>query len=157
MSDLLDRKPYGPREDALLLADLNALVRFHLKGCPPYRSIVGDFTGAQSIEGLPFLHVNLFKHMEFRTTDEGIRYKRTLLSSSTSGTSSRIVLDGKSSALQEKSSRKILADFIGEGLRPLLVIDSLQSVVQRGTVSARIAASMSLKPFSSDMYFMLKR
>jgi hypothetical protein len=157
MSDLLNRKPYGPREDALLLADLNELVKFHLKGSPPYRSILGDYVEAKSIEDLPFLHVNLFKYMDFRTTDGKIKYKRTLLSSSTSGTSSKIALDEKSSTLQETSSKKILADFIGEGLRPLLVIDSLQSVVQRGTVSARIAASMSLKPFSSDMYFLLKR
>jgi hypothetical protein len=157
MSGLLNREPYGPREDALLLAELNELVRFHIQGSPLYRSIVGDDPEAKRIEDLPFLHVGLFKRFDFRTVNEGIKHKRTLLSSSTSGVSSQIRLDEKSSALQETSSRKILENFIGGEQRPLLLIDSASSLSQRGTVSARIAASMSLKPFSTEMYFLLQK
>jgi hypothetical protein len=38
---------------------------------------------------------------------------------------------------------------------PLLVLDSVKSLMRRGELSARIAAAMSLKPLATDIQFLL--
>ncbi|HED66931.1 MAG TPA: acyl-protein synthetase [Planctomycetes bacterium] len=156
MSALLERAVFGPRDDATLLAEMNALTRRHREGCAPYRRMTEGFTGAGSLAELPFVHVGLFKRLALVTELDDVRPGRTLESSSTSGQgASRVRLDAASSALQAKSSRAILADFVGEARRPLLVLDSSASLRRRGGLSARIAAAMSLEPFADGMHFLL--
>ena len=156
MSGLLELAPYAARDDARLLDDLVELSRHHLAGCAAYRAMWPDWSGAATVAELPFVHVGVFKHLELRTEAAGVEHQRTLESSSTTGArASRIVLDAESSELQARSSRAILADFVGEAQRPLLVLDSVASLRRRGAVSARVAAAMSLQPFASDMRFLL--
>jgi hypothetical protein len=136
---------------------MNALTRFHLGGCPEYARIWPDFDRARRLADLPWLHVGLFKHIEFRTTGEGIRHERTLKSSATSsGVPSLVALDRASSELQSASTLAIFRDFVGEGTRPLLVLDSSRSLLTRGEVSARVAAALSLRPLASEIHFLLE-
>ena len=156
MTELLDSAPYGPRDDAAFLAEMNRLTEHHLAACDEYARVWPDWRPATTVEQLPYLHVGTFKWVDFRSTGKHIKHERTLLSSATtSGTPSRIVLDEKSSKLQARSSLAILSDFVGETPRPLLVVDSARSLRMRGEVSARIAAAMSLRPLASDIYFLL--
>ncbi|GMU62273.1 MAG: acyl-protein synthetase [Myxococcaceae bacterium] len=155
MSALLDAPPYGPRDEAALLREAVELTRKHLAGCRDYAAIWPDFSGAESLEGLPYLHVGLFKRIAFRT--EGVKHQRVLLSSATtSGTSSQVALDEVSAQLQAKSSLAILKDFVGVAKRPLVVIDDAASLRQRGQVSARVAAALSLLPLATTTTFLLK-
>lgn len=155
MTTLLDAPPYGPRDDAQLLREAVELTKKHLAGCRDYALIWPGFTGAGSLEELPYLHVGLFKRIAFRT--EGVKHQRVLLSSATtSGTSSQVALDEVSAQLQAKSSLAILKDFVGEARRPLVVIDDAASLRQRGQVSARVAAALSLLPLASTTTFLLK-
>jgi len=156
MSQLLDQLPYAPRDDALLLRELNALDMHHRHASAPYGSMVGDVPSASRIEDLPFVHVGLFKRMDMAASGHGIAHARNVVSSSTSGTASRIAIDDTSSALQGRSSEAILGDFIGHDRRPLLVLDSVASLRRRGEFSARVLAAMSLKPFASEVFFLLK-
>jgi hypothetical protein len=158
MSRLLDQaRPYGPRSETDFLEEMNALTRFHLGGCPEYARIWPDFDRARRLADLPWLHVGLFKHIEFRTTGEGIRHERTLKSSATSsGVPSLVALDRASSELQSASTLAIFRDFVGEGTRPLLVLDSSRSLLTRGEVSARVAAALSLRPLASEIHFLLE-
>ena len=158
MSRLLDQaRPYGPRSETDFLEEMNALTRFHLGGCPEYARIWPDFDRARRLADLPWLHVGLFKHIEFRTTGEGIRHERTLKSSATSsGVPSLVALDRASSELQSASTLAIFRDFVGEGARPLLVLDSSRSLRTRGEVSARVAAALSLRPLASEIHFLLE-
>lgn len=156
MSELLERAPFGERDDDQLLAELDALTRRHREGCEPYRRITDGYDGADSLADLPFLHVGLFKRVRLETEADDIEAGRTLESSSTSGQgASRVRLDARSSALQAESSRRILADFVGSERRPLLVLDSAKSLRRRGGVSARVAAAMSLQPFADGIHFLL--
>ena len=157
MSRLLNPdRPYGPRSDADFLAEMNALTRAHIEGCPEYASIWPDFDRAESLADLPWLHVGLFKHIEFKTSGEGIRHERTLKSSATSsGIASLVTLDRASSELQSASTLAIFKNFVGENIRPLLVLDSSRSLLTRGEVSARIAAALSLRPLASEIHFLL--
>ncbi len=155
MSALLEAPPYAPREDARLLAEAVALTKKHLAGCADYARIWPGFDDAATFEDLPYLHVGLFKRVAFRT--EGVKHQRVLLSSATtSGTSSQVALDDVSAQLQSRSSLAILKDFVGEARRPLVVIDDAASLRQRGQVSARVAAALSLLPLASSTTFLLR-
>jgi len=155
MSDLLDRDPYGPRDDDALVAELAALTEHHGRGCEVYRAITSGGPEIRSIEDLPYLHVEVFKELQLETSFEGQESGRFLLSSATSGRHSQIRLDDKSSQLQSESTKKILSSLLGEGQRPLIVLDSARSLRQRGQLSARIAAALSLRPLASNIVFAL--
>lgn len=156
MSVLLKTPPYVERNDDLFLREINALSEHHLAGCQAYGRIWKGWQSAQRIEDAPFVHVGVFKRIELKTEDGDIVFKRSVHSSSTSGTSSRIALDQKSSNLQSESATKILGDFLGAEKRPLLILDSVKSLRRRGEMSARIAAAMSLRPLASDIVFLLQ-
>jgi hypothetical protein len=159
VSELLTRPPYGPRDDAQLLREMNALTAHHRAGCDEYARIWPAAKDAETPEDVPYLHVGLFKQIELKTrADEShaIKHERALLSSATtSGVSSRIVLDSHSGKLQGQSSAAILADFVGPGKRPLFVLDSARSMMRSRDVSARLMAAMSLQPLSTDLHFLL--
>ena len=156
MSRLLTYAPYGKRDDVLFLEEMNALTKKHIEGCQEYNRLWSDWRVSDAIEDLPFLHVGLFKYLELKTTLQNAKHNRKLFSSSTSGVSSKILLDDISSGFQAESTTKIFQDFVGVEKRPLLVIDSVKSLYRRGELSARIAAAMSLKPLSSDIVFLLE-
>ena len=156
MSELLNRLPYSARDDGAFLAEMQHLTRHHLRGCPTYARIWPKWTSAGTIDELPFLHVDLFKRLELRTCGEEMLHERTLRSSSTTGSAaSRIVLDSLSSRLQARSALSILTDMVGSRKRPLLVLDDARSLRQRGVVSARVAAAMSLSPLATGIHFLL--
>ena len=156
MTELLDSAPYGERDAQRFLAEMNALTAAHRAGCEPFARMWPENGDAREVAELPFVHVGLFKHLVLKTERTGVAHQRTLESSSTSGQgASQITLDAASSELQGKSSRAILADFVGDDPRPLLILDSVQSLRRRGGVSARVAAAMSLQPFADGMHFLL--
>lgn len=159
MSSLLESfkdDPYGERDDVRFLDELNSLTREHLAGCQGFGRMWPGLGDAERIEDAPFVHVGVFKHVALRTEADGIEHQRTLESSSTSGMgASQITLDAHSSRLQGQSSEAILASFVGREKRPLLILDSVKSLRRRGGVSARVAAAMSLQPFSDSMHFLL--
>jgi hypothetical protein len=156
MSQLMARRPYGPRDQALFLEEANKLTLHHLAGCAAYTRIWPDWKPARSVEELPYLHVGVFKHVDLKTAAPNLRHERVLRSSATSGGStSRIALDSLSSRLQSQSTSSILKDFLGSIHCPLLVLDSSKSLRQPGAVSARVAAALSLRSFASDMCFLL--
>lgn len=157
MSDLMSLPVYGPRDDAAFLAEMNRITRFHCKHCAEYARVFPDFVPTTRVEDLPFLHVSAFKYMRFRTQDGTIKHERVLNSSATSSNrSSQITLDRHSTELQAKSSQAILSDFVGETKRPLIILDAKSALIQRGTVSARIAAGLALRPFATKLYFGLE-
>lgn len=156
MSTLMEKPPFDPRDDSLFLDEMNTLTRWHREGCEPFRRMWPCEAPAKSLDALPFVHVGVFKHLLLQTS--GAAHQRTLLSSSTSGAQpSRITLDDRSSTLQSASSLSILKALVGNDLRPLLVLDDVAALRQRGQVSARIAAAMSLKPLASEIQFILAR
>lgn len=154
MTMLLDMAPYGPRDDAAFLAEMNRLTAHHMRHCAQYALVFPDQGPAKAIEALPYLHVSAFKHVPFVTQDGQIVHERVLHSSATSSNrSSQITLDRQSSLLQARSSQVILTDFVGAQKRPLVILDSKASLIQRGTVSARIAAGLALRPFATRVHF----
>jgi hypothetical protein len=155
--ELVAAPPYAERDPARLVAELEGLTLWHRDACPEYGRIVAGWTPTGRIEDLPFVHVGLFKQLTLRSQSQGSRATRTLLSSSTSGSApSRIPLDARGSELQGKSSQLILEHHLGPGRRPLLILDSADSLRRPGEVSARVAAALSLRPLASELHFLLR-
>lgn len=156
MTPLLDSPPYGERDERSLFGELVKLTRHHLVACRPYRLVWPEWHDATTIEELPWLHVGVFKHVQFKTDFEGVRHERTLKSSSTtSQQASQIFLDRESSLMQSASTLAILTDFVGSARRPLVVLDSAQSLRSRGEISARLAAALSMKTLATEIHFLL--
>lgn len=158
MSALLGSWPYAPRDDEALLAELVELTEWHRRGCEPYARMWPEWSGAARLDQIPYVHVSAFKLLDLVTTADGIEHQRTLLSSATtSGVSSRVALDARSSHLQAASSEAILRDFVGDDLRPLVVLDDPRALRGRDGVSARVAAALSLRPLATDVHFVASR
>jgi len=155
MSRLISRPVYGKRAPTIFMEEMNSLTTHHMKGCVEFARMWPEWRKAERIEELPFIHVGVFKQLELRTSGKNIKHERVAQSSSTSGVSSRIVLDDQSSRLQKESATKILTDFVGSEKRPLLVLDSAKSLYHR-ELSARVAAAMSLRPLSSEIHFLMQ-
>ena len=156
MTNLLDSPPFAPRDDAGFLNGMEEICRWHLAGCPEYRRVWPDWSGAAQLADLPFLHVGVFKRQLWKTAVPGITHQRTLRSSGTTQSSaSMIALDERSSALQGQSSAAILKELVGDAMRPLVILDSARSLRQRGEASARITAAMSLRFLASEIHFVL--
>jgi hypothetical protein len=147
--------PWGPRDDAALLDELNELSRHHLAGCPEYAAMWPSWTRAGGFDDLPWVHVGAFKHLDLRTHADGIQHGRVLASSATSGVPSRIALDDRSSERQAASSEAILSALVGARKRPLLILDHAGGLRRRDGLPARIAAAMALKPLASELHFLL--
>ena len=156
MTSLLDREPYGARDEAQLLNELDLLTRHHRTWCGAFARVWPDNAVSRRIEDVPWLHVGLFKRTVLRTDYPGARRGRTLRSSGTSGASSRIELDEDSSNLQARSAAAILRSVLGDDARPLLVLDRAASLREKGSLSARLAAALSLKPLASEIRFLLR-
>lgn len=157
MSALIDRPPYGERDEGCFLQELHTLTQEHVRGCPEYARICGDVVQPQRTEDVPFLHTGVFKHLSLRTLAASVTHGRTLESSATSsGIPSRIPLDQLSSRLQSASSQAIIRDFVGDEPRPLVVLDDAHALRSRRGVSARVAAAMVLQPLATEMRFVLR-
>ena len=149
-------EPYATRDDARLLAELEALTLHHQAGCLPFARITADWRPSGRLEDVPFLHVGIFKDMLLQTHATGIRHQRRLASSATtSGVSSHVALDEHSSALQSASARHVLVAWLGSEMAPLVVLDSARALRERGAVSARLAAALSLRPLATKLSFVL--
>jgi len=155
MTPLLEGEPYRARDEEELLKELNLLTRHHRTYCDAFARVWPDDADSLSLEDLPWLHVGLFKRTALRTDYPGARRGRTLRSSGTSGAASRIELDEESSILQARSAAAILRSAVGDEPRPLLVLDRAASLREKGSVSARLAAALSLKPLASEIRFLL--
>jgi hypothetical protein len=157
LSTLLERGPYGERDDRIFLSELRTFTEHHLAGCSEYAYIWPDWKPAETVAEFPFLHVGMFKAVKFVTNAIGIKHQRILKSSATSsGIPSQITMDQRSAQLQSRSSSAILADFLGSRRRPLIVLDGVAGLRSGADLSARTAAALSLKPLSSDILFLLK-
>ncbi|MEE1114824.1 MAG: acyl-CoA reductase [Eubacterium sp.] len=129
---------------------LAGLSASHKLNCPSYRTLTKGLG-----TDLPLLPVSVFKDADlFSVPEEEIRLQLT--SSGTSGQRpSRIYLDGKTSAAQQKALIDIASDFIGNERRPMLIIDSSDLFKNRSKFSARGAAVLGFSVFSTHRYFAL--
>ncbi len=155
---LADELPYAlsaAEKTPRLLAELQALTLWHQQQCPAYQKLLlaqwPDFPtsidktelAADALAQLPYLAVRLFKQLELRSIGAADVFK-TLYSSGTTGTPSRIFLDRDSAAVQSKILVKIMQHWLGKARLPMLILDHPGVISDRSSFSARGAGIQGL-------------
>lgn len=158
--ELLNLAPYSMNKNTKqrwiseLLIDLT---QHHYENCPEYKKILDAFNfdaaSAASYTDIPFIPVRLFKEYNLKSVPDEILFK-TLTSSGTTGQQvSKIFLDKTTSNIQTKTLTKIVANFIGKGRLPMIILDSSGVVKNRQMFSARGAGIIGFSIFARDKIF----
>ncbi|MCH5265237.1 MAG: acyl-protein synthetase [Lachnospiraceae bacterium] len=160
--EIVDISPYSlnaSEKEKLLTKRLIGLTEHHYERCLPYRRMLNAINynknKVNSYEDLPFLPVSLFKELELRSVpdDEVIK---TMMSSGTTGQAvSKIYLDRRTSANQQKTMVKIVSDFTGSARMPMIIIDCPSVVKNRAMFSARGAGIRGFSIFGSKKIYAL--
>jgi hypothetical protein len=110
---------------------------------------------ASDIEHLPWLPVQLFKHLDLKSIPtESI--SRTLVSSGTTGAAvSRIILDADTARQQAKALTRIFGHFAGNKRMPMLVVDEDGFLRDRKRFNARAAGILGFSNFGRDHFYLL--
>lgn len=155
-------EPYrmpSAEKQAWLIAELNALTRFHCSACSEYAGVVTKLFGgreeAAKPEALPFLAVGLFKFMDLKSVPQD-QVVRVLTSSGTSGqTPSRILLDKATAAHQTMALAAITSYAIGKQRLPMVIVDNREVVQSRTSFSARAAGVVGFSLFGRNHFYLL--
>ena len=163
LSAFFDHAPYALEKAcklALLGPHLQHLKTWHEAKCPDYAALSqmqdqmltaltpANLSPAEQLElTLPLVHVQLFKLFGLKSISDAEIYK-TMTSSGTSGQAvSRIYLDQATAILQSKALGHIMADFLGQKRRTMLIIDSKAVLKDPKMFSARGAGILGMMPF----------
>lgn len=161
-SEILENKPYGLAKEEktrLLTERMRELTLYHAEHCHEYRRMLNglgfDVSKVSTYYDYPFLPVRLFKEMNLKSLPDDEVFK-TMTSSGTTGQAvSKIYLDKKTSANQQKTMVKIVSDFTGGARMPMLIIDCPSVVKNRLMFSARGAGILGFSMFGSDKTYAL--
>lgn len=147
-----------PEREARLLPELRELVELHRSRCAPYarilRALDGDRPPGDGLAALPWLPVGLFKrHRLVSVPDDEVF--RTVQSSGTTGTPSRIHLDRSAAAGQQRAVSDTLSAVLGRQRLPMLLVDTSALLDRSLPMSARGAGIVGMMPLGRDHVFVL--
>ncbi len=159
---IADCQPYGltqKEKEKILDARLLELTRHHSARCPLYRQILQssgtDLKRDYTCTELPFLPVRLFGQLDLKSIPDQDVVK-TMTSSGTTGAAvSKIYLDRKTAAAQQKALVKTVSDFTGSGRMPMIIIDCPGVIKNRAMFSARGAGILGFSVFATKKMYAL--
>lgn len=160
---LLDREPYAiprPEKEALLCRRLSELTDHHRRACPAYARVLdllwagapGPYT---TLADVPWLPVQLFKTHELSSIPTEEVFKVLTSSGTTSTARSRIILDRDSAARQTRTLASIMSALLGTARRPMIVLDSRETLRDRQSFNARAAGILGMSTFGRDHLYVL--
>ena len=160
--EILAQEPFGlpQREKEKMLGQrLLELTRYHHEHCASYGRILAGLGWQEQegagLESLPFLPVRLFKELELASVKKEEVFK-VVTSSGTSGQAvSRIFLDRRTAANQQKTLARIVSAFTGGSRMPMLIIDSSSVLKNRAMFSARGAGILGFSMFGKKRLYAL--
>lgn len=160
--EILEILPYSlekKEREKILTKRLVQLTDFHKDNCQEYARILDSISynraGLENYKDLPFLPVRLFKELLLKSVpDEEI--VKTMTSSGTTGQAvSKIYLDRKTAANQQKTMVKIVSEFTGSERMPMIIVDCPSVVKNRQMFSARGAGILGFSIFGSPKVYAL--
>jgi len=115
-----------------------------------------DTDTIRSLEEVPYIPVQMFKHFDLRTCPEQDIAKVLQSSGTTGSTPSRIPLDKPTTMNQIKALKTILADYLGKNRKIFLVIDHEGINRPAMAFSARTAGVRGLSIYAKKTFYLLK-
>lgn len=157
----LDRSVFGLEESArrtLTFDGLRLLTEHHNSASPSYKAILNSmfprWSTAENLEDLPFLPIGLFKRRSLTSIPNSEIYK-TVTSSGTGGTPSRVFLDRETASRQTRALSAILSHVIGKERLPMLLVDTETVLTSRSSHTARAAGVAGLMGLGRRHVFLL--
>mgnify|MGYP001225827907 CR=1 FL=1 len=143
----------------MLIEDLKTLTNHHIANSSLYRNYINTFfpkiiNNIVDLKDVPFVPVRAFKEFKMKSIKDEYIYK-TMTSSGTSGSYSKIFLDKETANLQTAKLIDIFKNTFGNSRFPMIVIDSESVVKNRLQFSARTAAINGFSIFSRRRVFAL--
>lgn len=146
------------RSSQALLEELIALTELHMSKCVEFERICSTFFphagNPSTLEELPYIPVGLFKSLTLSSVPESDVYQ-TLMSSGTTGTPSRVVLDRGTATAQTRWLTSTMKFWLGEKRRRMLIVDSSTVLSGSTAKSARAAAILGMMRFGKDVHWLL--
>ena len=161
--DLLELEPYSfvkEEKQKILSKRLIELSKKHYQSCLAYKKIVDafgiDLEQINSCSELTFLPVRLFKELDLLSVPKE-EIVKTMTSSGTTGQKvSKIYVDRRTAAYQQKTLVKLVSSFTGSSRMPMLILDSPSVIKDRAKFSARGAGTLGFSIFGRDKLYVLK-
>ncbi len=166
VDDLIDGALEGPvfglsqqEREARLVPVMRALTAHHREACIEYGRIVDAmFPASGPIDDPPqnpFLPVGIFKQRRLRSIP-AVEVFKTITSSGTTGqVPSRVDIDRRTANRQTQALTRILRSVLGEGRRPMLIVDTDAIAAGSDSRSARAAGVVGLMPMGRKHTFLL--
>lgn len=156
---LLEKQPFGidqRTKEVWYCEMLGKLTKEHKQRCEKYQYFLEAFNQKetyQTIEDIPMLPVGLFKRQELKSIKEEEIFKVITSSGTSSQKVSKIFLDQKNAADQQRTLAKIMEEVIGKKRIPMLIMDSPDVLKDRKMFSARGAGILGFSILSSRRQF----
>jgi len=136
------------------------LSKYHYNNCYEYKKISGQIfkkvDKIKNISELPFIHSNIFKQYNLKSTGSK-ELSKTLTSSGTRGSLSIINLDRKTSLLQSKALIKIFSNIFSKKVPEIFFIETPDIIKNPNLYSARTAAIKGFSQLASNTNFLLDK
>lgn len=136
------------------------LTKEHKSKCEKYDCFLKSFGHKEkfkTIEEIPMLPVGLFKRTELKSIKDEDIFKTITSSGTSTQQVSKIFLDEKNAAIQQRTLAKIMEEVIGKKRVPMLIIDTLDVLKDRRMFSARGAGILGFSILSSRRCFALDK
>lgn len=156
---LLEKQPFEINQrtkEVWYCEMLGKLTKEHKQRCEKYQYFLEAFNQKetyQTIEDIPMLPVGLFKRQELKSIKEEEIFKVITSSGTSSQKVSKIFLDQKNAADQQRTLAKIMEEVIGKKRIPMLIMDSPDVLKDRKMFSARGAGILGFSILSSRRQF----
>lgn len=157
--ELLKQQPYqiDQKTKELWYCEMfEKLVKHHKEHCPRYKQFLKAFDQIEtfsSIEEIPMLPVGLFKREELKSIKEEEIFKMITSSGTSTDQVSKIYLDEKNAAIQQRTLAKIMEEVFGKKRVPMLIMDSPNVLKDRNMFSARGAGILGFSILSRSRKF----
>lgn len=161
--ELLGTGPYKmerQEKEKRYLSYMAELTSYHKKHCGPYGrflNVSGCTDNFERLEQVPMLPVSIFKKQNLYSIRKDEIFKVMTSSGTTGQQVSKIYLDRKTAACQQKTLSVIMEDFLGSKRIPMLILDSPDVLKDRKMFSARGAGILGFSIFASERLFAFDR
>ncbi len=161
-ADLLAAPQYSltqQQKESALTPQFNDLTRHHRQHCAPYDRLLSvvypESADSDSIEGVPFIPISLFKTHRLASIPEANVFK-TLTSSGTSGQQvSQIVLNAETARRQTVALSRIMTTVLGPERLPMILVESESILKDRLRFNARAAGVLGMMNFGRQHFYAL--